>query len=122
MKHILLPKASMDSTAGMQEAPEMTLGGCFYDYLRSVDGEIVGVRYWVIEPINFDQHPVYSQFLEDDRFVFGDGGDYVDIVFDERNAELLQGGQLMVDAVQEFGGESVLKYENRFAIAFALVE
>ena len=123
MKYIISPKNSPNTLAYQQvEALEISLGGCFYDYLRCPDGKIVGVKYWLMEPVNFEQHPVYSQFLGDDRLIFDIAGDYVDIVFDESNAELLQKGQLTVDVVQEFGGEGVLKCGEWFAMVFLLVE
>ncbi len=100
----------------------MSLGGCFYDYLRSDRGKVVGVRYWVIEPMNFEDHPVYSQFLGDKRFAFNQADDYVDIVFDEHCAALLRNGQLTVDVVQEFGGESVVKCGKHFGIVFSILD
>jgi hypothetical protein len=66
----------------------------------------------------FEEHPVYSQFLDDARFRFDPTGKCVDMVFDERHAALLQSGQLTIDVVQEFGGESVSKFGDRFAIVF----
>lgn len=118
MKHVLLPKNS--TTDRQEKAPEISLGGCFYDYLRSADGRVVGVRYWVIEPVKFEEHPVYSQFLGDGRFAFDQAGGCVDIVFDEYSAALLQKGELTVEVVQEFGGESVVKCGERFGIVFSL--
>jgi len=123
MKHILLPKDVGNAVADDQcEVVGISLGGYFYDYLRRSDGEIVGVTYWLMEPVNFGRHPVYSQFLDDDRFAFDAEGGCVNIVFDESNVELLKKGQLTADVVQEFGGESVLKIGEQFAIAFSLVE
>jgi hypothetical protein len=123
MKHVLLPRDSRNYTADERdEVVEISLGGYFYDYLRRADGEIVGVTYWLMEPVNFENHPVYSQFYGDDRFVFDAAGGCVNIVFDESNAELLQKGKLTTDVVQEFGGESVLKCGEQFAIVFSLVE
>ncbi|MDQ0086553.1 hypothetical protein J2W35_006936 [Variovorax boronicumulans] len=118
MNHILLPTNS--AAAEQKTASEMSLGGCFYDYLRSAGGKVIGVRYWVIEPVKFEEHPVYSQFLSDERFAFNQVGDYVDIVFDKHCAALLQNGQLTVDVVQEFGGESVVRCGNHFGIVFSI--
>ena len=123
MKHTLLPQNSRNSATGEQwEEVEISLGGYFYDYLRRSDGEIVGVTYWLMGPVNFEQHPVYSLFCSDSRFVFDATGGCVHIVFDESDAELLKIGQLTPEVVQEFGGESVLKSGDQFAIVFSLVE
>jgi hypothetical protein len=120
MNYVLIPK---NCVAAIEEsASDMSLGGCFYDYLRSSDAKVVGVRYWVIEPVKFEDHPVYSQFFGDARFAFNQLGDYVDIVFDEHYAALLQNGQLTVDVVQEFGGESVVKCGEQFGIVFSILD
>ncbi|WP_431096853.1 hypothetical protein [Polaromonas aquatica] len=123
MKHILFPKGARNSITEKQgESVGISLGGYFYDYLRRADGEIVGVTYWLMEPVNFENHPVYAHFHDDDRFVFDVAGGCVNIVFDESNAELLKKGQLTTDVVQEFGGESVLRCGEQFAIVFSLVD
>ena len=123
MKHILLPKNSQTFSADEQgEEAGISLEGYFYDYLRRVDGEIVGVTYWLMAPVNFEQHPVYAHFCGDDRFIFDIKRRCVNIVFDESNAQLLQTGQLTTDVVQEFGGESVLKHGNQLAIVFSVME
>jgi hypothetical protein len=123
MRHILFPKSARGFAVEDQSGTAgISLGGYFYDYLRRIDGEIVGVTYWLMEPVSFERHPVYSQFLGDDRFIFDAAGGCVSMVFDESNAGLLLKGQLITDVVQEFGGESVLRSGDWFAIAFALVE
>lgn len=120
MKYIVLPKGAIAGKP--EEALGLSLGGCFYDYLRSSEGRLVGVRYWVIERVKFDQHSVYSQFFDDERFVFDQLRSCVDIVFSQDDVALLQEGRLMVDAAQEFGGEGVVKYGMQFAIVFSLVD
>lgn len=98
----------------------MSLGGCFYDHLRSNEGELIGVRYWLIESVKFEEHPVYSQFLGDGRFAFDQAGNYVDIVFDERSMAFLRKGAITVETVQDFGGERVVKCGEQFGIALAI--
>lgn len=120
MKYVLLPKNS--TTDNPEDVPGISLGGCFYDYLRSADGHVVGVRYWLIEPVKFEENLVYSQFFGDARFAFDQAGGCVDIVFDERSAVLLQNGQLSVETVQEFGGEGVVRCGERFGIVFSLLD
>lgn len=118
MNYLLL---SRDTTTDRQEeAPDVSLGGCFYDFLRSTDGELIGIRYWLIESVKFEEHPVYSQFLGDGRFAFDQAGNYVDIVFDERNVAFLRSESITVETVQDFGGERVVRCGEQFGIALSI--
>jgi len=121
MKRVILPAGCGDDRhAALQDAPGMSLGGCFYDHLRSADGRVVGVRYWLMECDDVSQHPVYAQFLTDERFSFDEAGNYVDIIFDEQDSGLLHAGELASDGAQDFGGESVLRVGHHYAIVIVL--
>jgi hypothetical protein len=97
------------------------LGGCFYDYLKSTAGSIVGVRYWLIEAVSFERHPVFSQFLSDPRFLFDESGAYVDIFFND-SSEASEGGVISIDVVQDFGGDSVVRQGEWMGIVFSLAD
>lgn len=99
---------------------EISLGGCFYDHLLAPEGEVVGVRYWIIDRVDFSSHPVFRLFLDDERFSYSQSADYVDIVFCDGYANLLRDCLLTVDDAQEFGGESVVRSGDRFGIVFSL--
>jgi hypothetical protein len=118
MKYVILPRNA--AATEQEEVSDAQLGGYFYDYLQTADGKTVGVSYWILEALRFEEHPVYSQFLGDARFCFDPMNRYVDMVFDERHAALLQSGQLTTDVVQEFGGESIVKCGQQFGIVFIL--
>ena len=127
MIHVIFPsKSLLEPQDGIQaqwvDVPGQGLGGCFYDYLKSADGLIVGVRYWLIEAVDFDRHPVYSQFLGDSRFLFDKSGAYVDIIFNKYSK--ISGGSdgILVDVVQDFGGDSVVRWGKWFGMVFSLAE
>jgi hypothetical protein len=125
MKHFLIPHLVQKKSfpdldhAQWSDASEFSLGGCFYDHLCAPNGDVVGVRYWVDAAVNFTQHPVFSGFSSDKRFKFNQNRHYVDIVFDDANATALKNGGLNVHTVQDFGGENVIKFEEKFGIVFS---
>ncbi|WP_431046633.1 hypothetical protein [Roseateles sp. L2-2] len=100
----------------------VSLGGFFYDYLRAEDGRFVGVRYWLMETVAVDSHPVYSLFLADKRFIFARHEGFIDIVFDEDDSGPLQRGELSVDTVQDFGGECIIQRGGVLGIGFSFPE
>lgn len=126
MKYRIIPRdltaSAIQEHDGWRPSTDFDLGGCFYDYLRSKDGALVGVRYWTMSVEDFARHPVFKEFAEDDRFRFNQADGHVDLVFEDASVELLQHGLLEVDPVQDFGGESVLKSGGRFGIVFAIDE
>jgi len=124
MQFLVTPRIIRDVPTGTAIASwaiqtEVSLGGAFYDYLCDPSSTVVGVRYFLIDPVEFDQHPVFRQFLADARFAFHPNA-YVDIVFHESNAAALQQGLLNSIVVQDFGGERVVGNKGRFGIAFDL--
>ena len=125
MKYRIIPRdlaASAIQEHEWRPSTDFDLGGCFYDYLRSKEGALVGVRYWVMNVEDFTCHPVFKEFAEDSRFIFNQAGGHVDLVFVDANAELLQRGLVDVDPVQDFGGEGVLKSGGRWGIVFSIDE
>jgi hypothetical protein len=125
MVHVIFPPESLlEFPLGMPdewaEVPGQGLGGCFYDYLKSATGSIVGVRYWFIEAVSFERHPVFSQFLSDPRFLFDESGAYVDIFFND-SAEA-SGGAISIDVVQDFGGDSVVRQGKWMGIVLSLAD
>ena len=124
MNYLVTPKAAgrlpASSHAEWIATTEATLDGYFYDHLCTSAGVIVGVRYWVDQAIAFDHHPVFSHFLDDQRFKFNQRDSYVDIVFDAKDVDALKKGALDVETVQDFGGDSVVKLGDSFGIAFSL--
>lgn len=122
MKYTLWP--ARISTPPIDEiaiATSIDLGGFFYDYFRNSAGAIVGVKYWILGAPQFDSHPVFSQFLEDERFIFDSVSQYVDMVFDKRDAPALRKGELTADVAHHFGGERVIGVDNDFGIEFFIV-
>jgi hypothetical protein len=119
MQHIVLPASSEGQLGEAESWPisEVSLGGVFYDYLCGADETVVGVRYWLMDPINPETHPVYRQFLQDIRCCFHPDG-YLDLVFRECDASLLQSGSLSVYVAQDFGGEHVVQCGGAFGIVF----
>jgi hypothetical protein len=95
---------------------DINLGGCFYDYFRNNNGIIVGVRYYLMENVLFEKHPIYVNFIDDERFFFNQEEMYIDILFDVKNIDLT------LDFVQDFGGESFIKNGNYFVICFSNLE
>lgn len=127
MTHVIFPsKSLLEFPLGMPgewvEVPGQGLGGCFYDYLKSTAGLIVGVRYWLIEAINFERHPVFSQFLSDPRFLFDESGAYVDIFFNDSAEASGSGGAISIDVVQDFGGDSIVRRGKWLGIVFSLAD
>jgi hypothetical protein len=95
------------------------LGGVFYDYLRDSSGAVVGVRYYLMRSINFESHPIYRQFLNDNRFVFR-ANEFVDIVSEASHSDALHRGSLSLDVVQDFDGVQVLRDQDKFTLVFDL--
>ncbi|WP_139225757.1 hypothetical protein [Paracidovorax konjaci] len=125
MSYLLIPKipgqsSIADIDSAWTTSADITLDGFFYDHLLTTDGAFAGVRYWIEPGTVFDKHPVFSSFLEDERFQFNSQKGYVDIVFDSENIKNLRMGMLKVHTVQDFGGESVVKKRNLIGIAFDL--
>ena len=126
MNHLVLPRQeATDPTrhsdrAGWSDATETSLNGCFYDHLCNAASEVVGVRYWTDEGVDFEQHPVFSGFKNDERFHFNHQDGHVDIVFDDKDLEAFQKGELTIDAVQDFGGDGVVQKGPAFGIVFNL--
>lgn len=125
MNYLVLPAVVGQSSVdgGNSEwavTTEVTLNGFFYDHVCTADGAIAGVRYWIEPGTEFDRHPVFSLFLEDERFRFNPDDGYVDIVFDREDVDALKTGVLEVQTVQDFGGENVVRKGDLLGIAFDL--
>ena len=95
------------------------LGGIFYDYLRDSSGAVVGVRYYLMQSIKFESHPIYRQFLNDERLVFR-AEEFVDMVAEARHSDALQKGSLLLDVVQDFDGVQILTDQGKFTLVFDL--
>jgi len=123
MRHLVVPKLSGQALAtdqkGWEADAEMSLGGVFYDHIRTSSGATVGVRYWVMDVV-FAQHPVFRCFLEDERFQFDPQNGHVDLVFEEKDVDAFVSGALEVDCAQDFGGEGVVRRGDLFGITFDL--
>lgn len=109
-----------DRDVSFSAATNMSLGGCFYDYICGLEGIVVGVRYYVDMEIAFSQHPVLHQFLRDKRFSFNQDKFIVDIFFEESSVEMFEHGSLHIDCVQEFGGESIVRDGDLFGICLRI--
>jgi hypothetical protein len=119
MIHVLFPSEAPQESANLHAVvAEPRLGGFFYDFLLSGDGDVVGVRYWMDDISTIARHPVFGNFVGDARFSFNSNGGYVDIVFNSDLAEALTRGELRVETVQEFGGDEVVKAGKWLGIAF----
>jgi hypothetical protein len=115
---VVLPKGAVVST--LEVEPALDLGGMFYDYWRSTDGRVAGLRYHLLSTYEHASHPVYSQFIGDGRFVFNDAAQHVDFVFDDADSHSLRDGLLQLDVVQDFGGDGVVRSGALLGIAVAL--
>ncbi|SCX66609.1 hypothetical protein SAMN03159363_2814 [Variovorax sp. EL159] len=115
---VVLPKGAVVSTLEIESS--LDLGGVFYDYWRSTDGRVVGIRYHLLSTCEHASHPVYSQFMGDGRFAFDNAAQHVDFVFDEADSPSLREGLLQLDVVQDFGGDRVVRSEALLGIAVAL--
>lgn len=120
MMHYLFPStAPTAKVAAPQVVSDASLGGFFYDFLKSEDGALVGVRYWVDDQgPSVLKHPVFAAFVDDDRFAFNPSAGYVDIVFEHSSVAALRHGKLSVETVQEFGGDQVVRTGDFLGIAF----
>lgn len=114
---VVLPRGA--SLATLEDDPSTSLGGDFYDYWLTPNGRVAGIRYYsdVADP---HRHPVYSQFIEDDRFIFQKGTGLIDLVFDDGDAQSLRDGLLVLDVVQDFGDDRVVKSDGFLGIAISL--
>jgi len=70
--------------------------------------------------IDPDTHPVYREFATDERIKINKSGGYVDILLDEKWSAAFRAGELTVETVQDFGGETAICAGDRFGIAFSL--
>ena len=99
-------------------SPELELGGTFYDYLCEESGGVVGIRYYLMMTVNFESHVVFSQFIDDKRFVFE--RDTVDMVTADEYAAELQRGALKLSVVQDFGSVEAVRCQNGYGISIEL--
>ena len=122
MMYRLIPVGAEQAKAeAWTETDDATLGGYFYDHLCASDGRVVGVRYyWLDSEIDTNTHPVYREFVSDKRLKFNRDGGYVDILLDEKESATFKAGELTVETVQDFGGDSVIRAGERFGMAFSL--
>jgi hypothetical protein len=120
MMYRLIPVGPQQPEVAWIETDDVSLGGYFYDHLCASDGRVVGVRYWLDSEIDIDAHPVYKEFASDERLKFNKDGGYVDILLDEKESATFKAGELTVETVQDFGGDSAIRAGNRFGIAFSL--
>lgn len=121
MMYRLIPKgAEQPDAEAWVETADVTLGGYFYDHLCASDGKVFGVRYWFDSEIDTDTHPVYREFARDERLKFSKDGGYVDILLVEEGAATFKAGELTVETVQDFGGDSAIEAGGRFGLAFLL--
>ncbi|MBC3919510.1 hypothetical protein H8L32_18635 [Undibacterium sp. CY18W] len=100
---------------------DVSLGGFFYDYIRNSANVVLGVRYWLINETVFDRHQVFKFFLNDSRFLFNHKDSFVDILFDKASVFDFENNLLFIDNAQDFGGEIVIKNEQKYGIAFQRV-
>lgn len=96
------------------------LGGYFYDHFVNADGLLSGVRYWVAPNTNFHAHPVFSQFLQDKRFVFDSLHGFVDVFFEASGGPDFRRGDLCIETVQDFGGDCVVRKFEALGICFEI--
>jgi hypothetical protein len=114
---VVLPRGA--SLAELKDEPSISLGGVFYDYWVAPNGGVAGIRYYS-DVTDLYRHPVYSQFIKDDRFVFEQGTGQIDFVFDVRDAQSLRDGLLALDVVQDFGDDRVVRSGAFLGIAISL--
>jgi len=87
----------------------LSLEGCFYDYIREKSGQLAGFRYWIGSRESGLHDTAFGDFLSDKRFFFSKDNIFVDILFDAHSAGRFQEGHLVLDVLQDFGGEFALK-------------
>lgn len=125
MIYILFPNTPTfmlpdDGDVSFGVATNISLDGCFYDHICSVDGNVVGVRYYVDMGVTFSRHPVFNQFLQDKRILFNQDKLLADIFFEKSHLEIFKNGSLHIDCVQEFGGESIVTNDDLFGICLRI--
>jgi hypothetical protein len=114
---VVLPRGA--NPAELEDDPSTSLGGVFYDHWVAPDGRVAGIRYYS-DVANPHLHPVYSQFIKDGRFVFEKGIGQIDLVFDDRDVQSLRNGLLVLDVVQDFGDDRVVRSGAFLGIAVSL--
>lgn len=119
MKLVIEPRsAHRGITTPSFVSPELELGGTFYDYLCEESGVVVGIRYYLMMNVNFESHVVFSQFIDDTRFVFE--RDTVDMVAADEYASELQRGALRLSGMQDFGAVKAVRCQNGYGISIEL--
>ena len=96
------------------------LGGYFYDFHRGNAGDIHGVRYYIMERVDFKNHLAWSAFETDPRFIFCPKKNYVDIFFDAAYRASYESGALLFDCAQEFGGISAVVSKSSIELSIQL--
>lgn len=121
MKYFLLPKKWMGiDKEKWIDASGVSLGGYFYDYFCRESCEVAGIRYWVDDMDEIDQHPVWSLFLDDPRVMFIRTSNCIDMVFDDADVILFLDEKLHVMTMQDFGGDGVVNSGTGLGAVFVL--
>lgn len=99
-----------------EETTETSLGGFFYDHIKSQEGDLVGVRYYIDDSIDPKAHPIFQCFLADCRFHFDVLNGYIDIFFTAHQ----KNNSFIIDTTQDFGGDYVLKNDGQYGIKITI--
>jgi hypothetical protein len=121
MKYFILPENidTSDKTSWIKD-DILTLGGYFYDFLKSSDGYLIGIRYYINNESGFKEESVFNRFINDGRFFFSHENGYIDILLDINYKHDFDKKIFNIDIVQEFGGDYVLRNKEKIGICFEI--
>jgi hypothetical protein len=80
----------------------LTVGGIFYDYIRSKNGINKGVCFWLNDNNSPSNNLVLQRFSKDNRFIFDEKIDCLYIIFDESDVDNFKSNCFVVECVQDF--------------------
>lgn len=113
MKYLILPNnCNPTELSSWKKTNEVDLGGFFYDHIKSKEGNLIGIRYYIEDGFKPKEHPVFNYFITDPRFHFDAINGYIDIFFKYIREE----DSFTIDVVQDFGGDHVLKNHKEYGI------
>lgn len=121
MKYFIYPVDSeIDEKSSWEKDNTVSLGGYFYDYLKSMDGIFIGVRYYIDNESDIQNTFIFKEFEKDHRFSFDFKNKSVDILLKMDCKEDFERKIFYIDLAQDFGGDYVLINNKRYGILFEI--
>lgn len=118
MRHVLIPRNVIGTIArDWVNDDSASAGGWLYDYFVDHANQAIGVCFYVDEEIGSEEDRLFSQYVDDERFVFRAHEGCVDICFTGPARTLLSEERATLETVQDFVA-GVARFGGHVALVF----